>query len=420
MAEKIENLYIRDLLDIARFKTVQNELASLVDISIVTTDTEGVPIGELSNFTTFCQLVRSSPVGRKSCEECDRVASLRAIREGKPLTYDCHCGLKDCTAPIIVDGVYVGSVLGGQVIVLEEDRAEIDTRKIAEEFNLPKDQLEQRVAELKVVPEEYLHRSLRFYSFLANYSAESGVKSLIQKKLVKEREELAQLQQIAKEQELKRMQAQMNPHFLFNALNSIARISYLEEASKTEQLIYALSNYLRYSIKHTETMPKLSLELENLNYYLAIQNTRFGDRMHFSLAIAQNILDWRIPSMTLQPIVENAINHGLKDKKDGGCVTVDGKRSQNGHEMLLSIYDNGVGFPPEMLEIFNDLRLHPEKWENVKGVELEQSDLKLGLGLLNTHERIKRLCGEEYGITIESTPGEVTCVSIRLPKYLGD
>jgi Putative regulator of cell autolysis len=406
MPETLDNLLIRDILDIAQFRIIQNELASLVDISIVTTDPEGVPIGELSNFTTFCQLVRSSPVGRRNCEECDRIGNTRSLREGKAIVYDCHCGLKDCTAPIIVDGTYVGSILGGQVIVREEDRAKIDTLKLSKKFDIPQEQLEQRVAELKVVPEEYLHRSLRFYSFLANYSAESGLKNLVQKKLEKERQEREQLQQIAREQELKRMQAQMNPHFLFNALNSIARIAYLEDASQTERLIYSLSNYLRYSIKNTEPLPKLSLELENLNHYLSIQNTRFGDRIHFTVDMDPDILDWRIPSMTLQPIVENAINHGLEDKKDGGFVTVMGKRSPCGREMLLTIYDNGTGFPEDILAMFQkDSR--------------EETHFQLGLGLRNTHERIRRLCGEEYGITVASEPGEFSCVSIRLPKNAG-
>jgi len=405
MTEKIGNISIRDMLDITQFKIIQNELASLVDISIVTTDTEGVPIGELSNFTTFCQLVRSSPTGRKNCEECDRVASLSSLPEGKAIVYDCHCGLKDCTAPILVDGIHVGSVLGGQVIVREDDREKIDTERISKEFSLPREQLEREVAALKVVPEEYLHRSLRFYSFLANYSAESGVKNLIQKRLVKEREELVQLQQIAREQEIKRMQAQMNPHFLFNALNSIARIAYLEDASQTEQLIYSLSNYLRYSIKNTETMPRLALELENLNYYLSIQRTRFGDRIHFSVNIDQDILDCRIPSMTLQPIVENAINHGLENKKEGGFVTVSGKRSPGDQKILLTIYDNGIGFPEGMLDVLEE----KEVWSG--------DSPELGLGLRNTHERIKRLCGDSYGLCIESEPGQYSRVIIHLPQH---
>ena len=406
MSEKLENITIRDMLDISQFRIIQNELASLVDISIVTTDTEGVPIGELSNFTTFCQLVRSSPIGRKNCEECDRVASLRSLREGKALVYDCHCGLKDCTAPILVDGVYVGSVLGGQVIVRESDRAKIDAARISREFSLPREELEQKIAELKVVPEEYLHRSLRFYSFLANYSAESGVKNMIQKRLVKEREELVQLQQIAREQELKRMQAQMNPHFLFNALNSIARIAYLEDASQTEQLIYSLSNYLRYSIKNSEAMPRLTLELENLHCYLSIQRIRFGDRIRFSVDIDKDILDCRIPSMTLQPIVENAINHGLEDKKEGGYVTVNGKRSPDGQNILLTVYDNGIGFPAEMLDV-------------LEGKEERPGDSPaLGLGLRNTHERIKRLCGDNYGLSIESELGEYSRVILHLPQHV--
>lgn len=404
--KQLEHLPLRNMIDIRQFAIIQSELASLVDVSMVTVDTEGVPIGELSNFTTFCQLVRSSPIGRRSCEECDRVASLRALQAGRPLTYDCHCGLKDCTAPIIVDGIFVGGVLGGQVFVREEDRAKVDTERISRVFGLDHRRLEQKVAELKVVSESYLQKSLQFYSFMANYFASSGMKNLIEEKLARERQELVLLQQIAQEQELKRMQAQMNPHFLFNALNSIARIAYLEEAKQTENLIYDLSNYLRYSIKNSQATPKLSQELENLHNYLSIQNTRFSDRIHVSVTVDPGLLDWCIPSMTLQPIVENAITHGLEDRKEGGRVTVTGVRAKNDTEMLLTVHDNGEGFPEDILALF---RQGNGACPNTQ----------LGLGLVNTHERIKRLCGNEYGLTIQSEPGEYSCVSIRLPKRLG-
>lgn len=194
----------------------------------------------------------------------------------------------------------------------------------------------------------------------------------------------------------------MNPHFLFNALNSIARLAILETAPQTEALIYDLSNYLRYSIKNNETTPKLSVELDSLQHYLSIQQTRFGDRMSFVVDIDPELLDWRIPSMTLQPIVENAIIHGLEDLKDGGTVKIYGTKIAGGNEMLLSVYDNGVGFPPDLLDLFNRKK--------------EMIPSRLGLGLRNTDDRIRRLYGENYGLTIESQPMGFTCVSIRLPK----
>ncbi|SHJ45772.1 sensor histidine kinase [Propionispora hippei] len=400
--ENALHVSIETVINVKEFNALQNELSKMVDFSVVTVDANGVPIGSLSNFTTFCQLIRSSPLGRQGCIDCDRIASLKALRVGKPLLYECHCGLKDCTAPIVVDGVYIGSVLGGQVFVREEDRSKVKLAQLAKKFNLPLADLQRTVQEIKLVSEDYLHRCLRFYAFLSNYLAESGIKKLIQEKLTRETRERLQLQKIAKEQELRRIQAQMNPHFLFNALNSIARLAILETAPQTEALIYDLSNYLRYSIKNNETTPKLSVELDSLQHYLSIQQTRFGDRMSFVVDIDPELLDWRIPSMTLQPIVENAIIHGLEDLKDGGTVKIYGTKIAGGNEMLLSVYDNGVGFPPDLIDLFNRKK--------------EMMPSRLGLGLRNTDDRIRRLYGENYGLTIESQPMGFTCVSIRLPK----
>lgn len=400
-----DSITLKSMINVDEFSIVQNELAGLVDVSIVTVGTQGMPVGELSNFTTFCHMIRSSPLGRRACEECDRVASLRALRLGRPQTYDCHCGLKDCTAPIVVDGLYLGGVLGGQVFVREEDRNKMDLGRIAREFELPLKKLEQAAADIFIVSEDYLKRSLRFYSFIANYFAETGLKNLIQQRLTRERQEFMQLQQIAKEQELKRMHAQMNPHFLFNALNSIARTAMLEEASDTENLIYDLSKYLRYTIKNTNDTPKLSQELDNLQNYLSIQKTRFGDRITFTISIDEELMDCGIPSMTLQPIVENAIIHGLEGRPRDGRVEVSGQKSADGREMELTVTDNGIGFPESVLKLFQG------------GGRLAGHE-ELGLGLINTHVRIQHMYGEKYGLSIESEPGRFSRVRIRLPRYV--
>lgn len=402
-----EEVLLENIIDWSEFSAMQNELANLVEFSVVTVNTEGIPIGSMSNFTPFCQLVRSSPLGRKGCEACDYQATLQALRIGKPFSYICHCGLQDCTAPITVDGVYIGGVLGGQAFIREEDRKKVDVTQIAHEYHLSQKELEQALANVKVVSEDYLQRCLRFYSFMANYFAEMEIKKITQEKLARETRERMRLQQIAQEQELKRMQAQMDPHFLFNALNSLARTALLEGADQTENLIYDLSNYLRYSIKNAQETPKLSQELENLQHYLSIQTTRFGDRIRFVVDVEPELLDWCVPSMTLQPIVENAIVHGLENRAEGGLVEVRGVRGPGKDKLLLSVRDNGVGIPPAIVALFQgdgDLEEAPE----------------LGLGLLNTNERIKRLYGEQYGLKIESEIGVFSRITICLPKRIGE
>lgn len=392
---------LEDILDKDEFMTVQDELSNLLQFSVITVNREGLPIGHWNNFTDFCHLVRSSEKGYEKCVECDREASLRAIELGVPQSYVCHCGLRDCAAPIIVEGQYLGSVLGGQVLTSEEERSKIDVDKLSSQFNISKDQLNATIAKLEVVSEEYLQRCVKFYSFMGTYLAEIIIKKVTQESLAQETSENFKLLQLIKEQELKRMKAQMNPHFLFNALNSIARMALLEDAPRAEQLIYELSDYLKYTIKNVEEMPSISMELDNLLHYIAIQKTRFGDRISFSIDIDPHILEYKIPSMTLQPIVENAIIHGVEVLEEGGKIIVTGKRKSKDSDIYFSIIDNGVGFPSHILKLFNS--------------NCDINDNTLGLGLLNTHARIQHLFGSEYGVTIESEPLESNCVTIKLP-----
>ena len=240
-----ESITIDKVINIDEFIAIQNELSNFANFSVVTVRPDGVPIGQWSNFTPFCRLIRSSPIGYQKCVECDRYHSLSALQKGNPMIYNCHCGLKDCAAPIVVNGIYIGSVLGGQVLIDESERKSLHVRKLATEFDLPRDQLQHVVNQMSVVPEAYLQRCINFYSFLASYVAELSMKKITQEKLIEETNEKLRLQKMVKTQELKRMQAQVNPHFLFNALNSIARTAMLESADKTENLIYDLSEYLR-------------------------------------------------------------------------------------------------------------------------------------------------------------------------------
>lgn len=395
-----ENPQLTDIIEIHTLGDIQNKLAKLVDFPVITVDCRGEPIGK-NNFTPFCEMIRSSIRGSEQCISCDKLAGYLAVQKREPLIYDCHMGLKDCVAPIIVNDIFLGSVLGGQVLIEgEKNRDMLNVETVSKEFGLPLQELEEAVQLIQVVSKEYLENCFDFYNFLANYIAEIGVHRLTQEQLLQKEREKLLLEQKAKKMEIKTIQAQINPHFLFNTLNSVARMALIEDAPQTEELIYELSDLLRYNLKNIEEFPKIKDEIDNVNRYLFIQSLRYSDRISYQIDIEDTVLDYRIPSMILQPLVENAMVHGLEKKVEGGEIKISGHITKD-NSIVLDIYDNGSGIEPELLQRLNQINTIDNN--------------SLGIGLLNTHDRIRYYFGDQYGLKFESTPNKATNVYVHIP-----
>jgi len=393
-----ENLLLTDVIDIQTLINAQDKLAKIVNIPVITVDCDGNPIGQ-NNFTPFCSLIRSTKKGAEQCVSCDYKAGKLAVKYRKARIYDCHMGLKDCVSPIFVNDIFLGAVLGGQVLIEgEQTRDSIDLLTIANEFDIPEDDLQEVINQIPLVSQEFLENCFDFYNFLASYFAQMGMHRLTQEKYLRESRDKLRLEQKAKKMELKTIQAQINPHFLFNTLNSIARMALIEDAPQTEELIYNLSDLLRYSLKNIEDFPKIRDEMNNIERYLFIQTLRFSDRISYSISMDESLLDYRIPSMTLQPLVENCLVHGLETKKDGGKVEIYGTINDQ-HEVVLIIEDNGVGIATELLKRLNQL----------------DSNSSTGIGILNTQERIRHFFGPKYGLRFASIPNVGTRVTVHIP-----
>lgn len=387
-----EHLKLTDIIDFNTLVNAQEKLGKLVNIPQITTDIHGIPVGKISNFIPFCRLIRSSSLGAQQCIACDRQAGLLAKDEKQRIIYNCHTGLIDCAAPIIVNGAYLGSVLGGQVLIRgEKSRDSIDVERISREFNIPVEMLNLTVEFIPVVSREELQNSVECYSFLANYIDQLGIARMVQ-------EQKLLLEQKTKIMELKTMQAQINPHFLFNTLNSVARMALLEDAPQTEELIYNLSDLLRYNLKNIENSPRIQDEIENIKRYLTIQTLRYSDRISYEIHIDVAIMEYRIPSMILQPLIENSMIHGLETKIDGGKIEITGSLVSN-EDLEIVITDNGKGMSTETL---NTIR------------QMDQLS-NLGIGIINSYERIKHFFGDRCKFTIESALGVGTKISIRIP-----
>lgn len=184
---------------------------------------------------------------------------------------------------------------------------------------------------------------------------------------------------------------QINPHFLFNTLNSVATLIRIDP-NRARSMIYKLSSILRRLLRKTDSFSLLREEITFIDDYLAIEMVRFGDKLRFYKEIEDNALDRLVPSMILQPIVENSIKHGLANKVDGGMVRL--RAWLDGGRLNISVEDDGMGIEQSRLDtLFQE-----------------------GIGVSNVNERLRVLFGPAYRMLIESKPGQGTQTLIEIPE----
>jgi two-component system, sensor histidine kinase YesM len=205
--------------------------------------------------------------------------------------------------------------------------------------------------------------------------------------------------------ELKALQAQINPHFLYNTLDTIV---WMAETNKTDQVIEivrALSSFFRIALSKGKDWIPIRQEIEHVRSYLLIQKIRYRDILDYEIDVDENILDGTILKLTLQPLTENALYHGIKNKRSGGKIWVRARKKDD-NQVLLEVQDNGVGFTPYRLAKIRE-RLNDESYEISQTGE--------GFGLANVNKRIKLYYGKQYGLSFESEYLEGTRVTVTIP-----
>lgn len=212
--------------------------------------------------------------------------------------------------------------------------------------------------------------------------------------------------------QLTALQSQINPHFLYNTLESIRGQALIDDNDEIADMIEALASFFRYSISRSGNLVTLRDELVNIENYMLIQRYRFNNR--FSLAIEieadeEEILDQLIPKLSIQPIVENAIFHGLEEKMEDGTITIEAYFTAS--NFILMVSDNGCGMSHEDLAKLNAKIQTPPLTKN-------SSARKTGIGLPNINKRIELLFGPEYDLHVYSSPGYGTDVELILPRNI--
>lgn len=215
------------------------------------------------------------------------------------------------------------------------------------------------------------------------------------------------LEQVTSEQvrlrkaEFELLQSQINPHFLYNTLDTIVWLAEAGDEKKVVSMVENLSGFFRISLSKGNEVISLRDEIQHVRSYLEIQQVRYRDILSYTIDIPEELNDCVIPKISVQPLVENALYHGIKNKRGMGRIDISGRKEND--NLIITVKDNGIGMKPEQLEKIRN------------GIVFGNSEQNGVFGLYNVNERIRLKFGENSGVSIESEYGEGTKAEIVLP-----
>ena len=259
----------------------------------------------------------------------------------------------------------------------------------------PLQQLETAMEQFEQDADHFAFQAVRGTREVQNLSDSFGhMVGRIQQLMTTVREE----EIVLRKTELKALQAQINPHFLYNTLDSIAWMCERGKNADAVQMVHALARLFRISISRGHELIPIRSEVQHAQSYLQIQSVRYKDQFSYEFDVEEGCLEYLCNKITLQPIIENAIYHGVNGLVDEGRIVI--RVFSRDDDIFFTVEDNGVGMEPEQIEeIFR-----------------RKPDGKSGIGIKNVNDRLKIWFGEKYGVTITSVPDEGTCVTVRMPK----
>jgi two-component system LytT family sensor kinase len=205
--------------------------------------------------------------------------------------------------------------------------------------------------------------------------------------------------------EVRALRAQISPHFIYNALSAIGSLI-RTDPDRARELIAEFAEFTRYSFRSHGEFTTLAEELRSIDRYLLLERARFGDRLQISIQVAPEVLPVVVPFLCLQPLVENAVRHGLATKPGGGTISI--VAADAGAECHITVEDDGVGMDPALLQ-----------HRGAGGAATDGPDEDGGhhVGLGNVDDRLRSVFGDGFGLVVETAIGAGTKVSMRVPKF---
>ncbi len=404
----MSNISIGEVINVKELQELQDNWAKGTGLAFVTVDCNGVPLTKYSNFTPFCERLRQDEKFREKCYYCDACGGRKAKRIGRAYVYVCHAGLIDFAIPIMIKGQYVGAILAGQV--KSEDTG--DLKRIMKETKewVENPELKDLYDQVAITSVEKIKAVAQILCDSYNYSIGKEYANKVREelrekdlRLMKEEKLRIEMEKSLRDIELKALHYQINPHFLFNVLNTIGRLAFFENAKMTEDVVYAFADMMRYILrKSSSQLSTMEDEITHVLNYLKIQKIRLGSRLQYSIEVPEKYHNVKVPFLTLATIVENSIKHAVEKKASGGVIGITAVREKD--DLVIEVTDNGDGM--SKTQIASVLRGEAYKNKNDGAV-----------GIYNVNSRLIHHFGNEYALSIESNnkPFGGTKVTIRVP-----
>lgn len=404
-------LSISDVFDMEVLQKIQDAFSAATGVAAIIVDYKGNPVLEYSNFTDFCTNIRKIPECYEHCMRSDADGGIESVRTGKPAIYVCHGGLVDMAVPIMAKGNYIGAILAGQVQIPKEEMAKLPMGSPGKLTNLyGRQDLARMRSQVTMTTLERVQAAADLLFTIANYLVERQLIVVMQRELNEANMELMEeinrrsdMESALQKANLKALQAQINPHFFFNVLNTIGRLAMIEGANQTQDMVYRFSDLLRYTMRRDENdFVTLQEEIRHVRNYLHIQKVRQGDRLTYDFDISKELKTVLCPFMSIQPFVENAIKYAVEARENGAHISVSAHLS--GNDVEIHVINNGVGIASERIDELLDEERHIE---SKKG---------MGIGIRNTNKRLKYYYGPDYGVTFNKNITSGTDVIITIPQ----
>lgn len=400
---------LKDILTEGFVEQFQDSFAFATGFGVVFVDLDGNHIGEGSNFSKFCREINKTKEGACYCANTNRKAIDIAIKTKKPSIYVCHAGLINIEIPLTYEGEYIGALTAGQVLCSDSDIYPRDSELSTIPW-LKTEEAKDYFNNIKVFTRQQIEAAAISLENIANYIIQTAMYNKLQEKLVEERRKTIEYEkrQIEMEHQLKlaeldALQKQVTPHFMFNVISSISRLISMGSYASAKNMLDSFSQMLRYNLSNMTSRITLEQELNYIKSYLTIQKHRFAERIEYEIINDDNILELEIPYFSLQPLVENAIEHGLLPLENGGKLSLICSETDSFYS--IDIIDNGVGMDEnKLLSIQHILQ------------EGTNKNVSSHVGLKNCYKRFKLMYGKDATFTLNSTEMLGTSVNIRIRK----
>ncbi len=404
--DALEAVELSGLVSISTMQNIQDKFAAAVGLGVITVTADGDVFTEPTDLPEYCQYIRSSCLYSGTCRAFDPATGRTAHSAEGPFLFNCCMGIVCVAVPLVAGDELMGHMACGFVSLSEPDEQRFSkVRQMAGNLDLDPPRLQEMYGKVEVVLQAQMMAAADSLASIANSILSLALRDMRRSletehaaEMLENMRQVSRLEHALQEAELRATEARMKPHFLFNALNLIAS-KVAEGGREAEDIVYSLSDFLRFSLRRREPTATVAQEMECLRNYINIQKARFGADMRFKLVVEPGLDDLVVPAMIMQPLVENSIVHGLAPSGYRGLISVAVRR--RGDRLKLSVADSGAGFDED--EVLYLPSGEDEAWGQT------------GIGLQYVGLKLQQIFGDDFQFHIRSKSGRGSAVIVDIP-----